>query len=64
MSRAWTKTASMTFAAFSCLAGFFGTRCRCAMSKSCSPSTVWQRITQRSSVGVQRYGPELEQSSR
>jgi transposase-like protein len=32
-------------------AGICGTRCRCAMSKSCSPSAVWRRITRRSGVG-------------
>ena len=32
------------------------------MSKSCSPSAVWKRITRRSGVRwVQRYGPEREQ---
>jgi transposase-like protein len=32
-------------------AGSCGTRWRSAMSKSCSPSAVWRRITRRSGVG-------------
>ena len=32
-------------------AGIFATRSRCAMSKNCSPSAGWRRITRRSGVG-------------
>jgi transposase, IS6 family len=34
------------------------------MSKSCSPSAVWRRITLPSGAGVQRYGPELDRRLR
>jgi hypothetical protein len=34
------------------------------MSKSCSPSAGWRRITRPSGRWVQRYGPELEQRLR
>ena len=44
-------------------AGIFGTRSRCAMSKSCSPSAVWRRITRRSGVGYNDT-PELEKRLR
>jgi hypothetical protein len=44
--------------------GIFGTRYRCAMSKSCSPSAVWRRITRPSGVGFHVTGANCEERLR